>query len=75
MTLAATLADLRAVLDAREGEGVVLAGYSMGGRIALHLALAEQDRLSGVVLVSSTSGIEDPAERERRVQAAVDTVS
>ncbi|WP_210495184.1 alpha/beta fold hydrolase [Patulibacter sp. SYSU D01012] len=67
--LPATLADLRALLDARAGEDVVLAGYSMGGRIALHLALAEQARLSAVVLVSSTSGIEDPAERERRVQA------
>ncbi|MEA2155252.1 MAG: 2-succinyl-6-hydroxy-2,4-cyclohexadiene-carboxylate synthase, partial [Solirubrobacteraceae bacterium] len=43
-----------------------LAGYSMGGRLALHVALAHPGRVSRLVLVSATAGIEDPAERERR---------
>lgn len=41
-------------------------GYSMGGRTALHVALAHPDLVSGLVLVSATAGIEDEAERERR---------
>jgi 2-succinyl-6-hydroxy-2,4-cyclohexadiene-1-carboxylate synthase len=41
-------------------------GYSMGGRIALHAALRAPDRLSALVLVGVTAGIEDPAEREDR---------
>jgi 2-succinyl-6-hydroxy-2,4-cyclohexadiene-1-carboxylate synthase len=43
-----------------------LAGYSMGGRLALHVALAHPDRVSRLVLVSATAGIEDPAERAAR---------
>ena len=43
-----------------------LAGYSMGGRIALHVALAHPDRVTRLVLVSSTAGIEDAAERAAR---------
>jgi 2-succinyl-6-hydroxy-2,4-cyclohexadiene-1-carboxylate synthase len=43
-----------------------LAGYSMGGRIALQAALAAPERVDRLVLVATTAGIEDPAERERR---------
>jgi 2-succinyl-6-hydroxy-2,4-cyclohexadiene-1-carboxylate synthase len=43
-----------------------LAGYSMGGRIALHVALAHPERVSRLVLVSSTAGIEHEAERAAR---------
>jgi pimeloyl-ACP methyl ester carboxylesterase len=43
-----------------------VAGYSLGGRIGLHLALAEPGLVDRVVLVSSTSGIEDEAERAAR---------
>jgi len=41
-------------------------GYSLGGRLALHVALAHPDVLEGLVLVSTTAGIEDPTEREQR---------
>jgi 2-succinyl-6-hydroxy-2,4-cyclohexadiene-1-carboxylate synthase len=44
----------------------VLGGYSMGGRIALHVALAHPERVERLVLVSSSPGIEDPAERSAR---------
>src|SRR5919106_2422149 len=38
-------------------------GYSMGGRIALHRALAEPDRWPSLVLVGVSAGVDDPAER------------
>jgi 2-succinyl-6-hydroxy-2,4-cyclohexadiene-1-carboxylate synthase len=47
----------------------VLAGYSMGGRIALHVALTAPQRVERLVLVSTTAGIEDAAAREARRRA------
>jgi 2-succinyl-6-hydroxy-2,4-cyclohexadiene-1-carboxylate synthase len=54
---------------ARAPERFVLCGYSQGGRIALHVALAAPERVARMVLVASTAGIEDTAERERRREA------
>ncbi len=48
------------------GSRFALAGYSMGGRLALHVALAHPERVSRLVLVSATAGIENPAERAAR---------
>lgn len=48
------------------GPRFALAGYSMGGRLALHVALAHPERVSRLVLVSATAGIEDDAERAQR---------
>jgi 2-succinyl-6-hydroxy-2,4-cyclohexadiene-1-carboxylate synthase len=64
-TLAATLAYLRALVD----EPHTLAGYSMGGRIALHAALAAPDRVRGLVLVGASPGLADRAERDERRRA------
>jgi len=50
----------------RSPKRFVLGGYSMGGRIALHVALAAPQRVERLVLVSTTAGIEDPAERAGR---------
>lgn len=52
----------------------VLAGYSMGGRIAQHVALAAPERVRRLVLISTTAGIEDPAERAAR-RAADETLA
>lgn len=41
-------------------------GYSMGGRLALHLAVAAPYLVRRLVLVGATPGIEDAAEREAR---------
>jgi 2-succinyl-6-hydroxy-2,4-cyclohexadiene-1-carboxylate synthase len=46
-----------------------LCGYSMGGRIALHVALAAPERVEHLALVSTTAGIEDDAERAARREA------
>ena len=43
-----------------------LAGYSMGGRIALHVALALPERVRRLILVGASPGIEDAGERARR---------
>jgi 2-succinyl-6-hydroxy-2,4-cyclohexadiene-1-carboxylate synthase len=47
---------------------VELAGYSMGGRLALHIALAPavRDRVRRLVLIGASPGIGDPAQRARR---------
>lgn len=50
---------------AEQGRGV-WAGYSMGGRLALQIALAHPDRVDGLVLVSSTAGIADELTRAGR---------
>ena len=41
-------------------------GYSMGARIALHLAVAAPERLSALVLESGSPGLADPADRATR---------
>jgi 2-succinyl-6-hydroxy-2,4-cyclohexadiene-1-carboxylate synthase len=43
-----------------------LVGYSMGGRIAQHVALAAPERVRRLVLVATTAGIEDADERAQR---------
>lgn len=44
-------------------------GYSMGGRVALRLALDRPDLVAGLVLVGATAGIDEPAERAARREA------
>ena len=65
---AAVLLDLwgagRAVVEA-VGPADLL-GYSMGGRICLHAALADPGRVHRLVLVGATAGIVDPVARSRR---------
>lgn len=50
------------------GPGLYL-GYSMGGRIALRLAIDRPDLVERLVLVSTTAGIEDTADRADRRDA------
>jgi 2-succinyl-6-hydroxy-2,4-cyclohexadiene-1-carboxylate synthase len=51
-----------------------LAGYSMGGRIALSLALAAPERVSRLTLIGASPGIADADERRAR-QAADDALA
>jgi 2-succinyl-6-hydroxy-2,4-cyclohexadiene-1-carboxylate synthase len=51
---------------ARCPESFALCGYSMGGRVALHVALAAPRRVGRLVLVATTAGIEEGEVRARR---------
>lgn len=58
--------DLVALLDREGFESVDLLGYSMGGRLALHLALSAPRRIRALILESASPGVADPAERAAR---------
>ena len=62
----ASFAACDAYLRALAGERVALAGYSMGGRIALHAALLLGERVERLVLIGASPGLADPAERAAR---------
>jgi 2-succinyl-6-hydroxy-2,4-cyclohexadiene-1-carboxylate synthase len=61
--------DLSALLDRLDLTSIALLGYSMGGRVALHLALAVPERVGALALESASPGIADPDERAARVRA------
>lgn len=63
---AAGLWDSAALLGDAGGPGIYV-GYSMGGRLCLHLALAQPALVQALVLIGATAGIDDPGERARRV--------
>jgi 2-succinyl-6-hydroxy-2,4-cyclohexadiene-1-carboxylate synthase len=63
---------LEAVIDdvlAAAPERFTLVGYSMGGRISLHVALLARQRVERLVLIGASPGIADPAAREERHRA------
>jgi 2-succinyl-6-hydroxy-2,4-cyclohexadiene-1-carboxylate synthase len=62
VTLEAVIGDVDGVAPA----AFTLAGYSMGGRVALHIALALPQRVERLVLIGASPGIADPAQRAER---------
>ncbi|WP_420453533.1 alpha/beta fold hydrolase [Ilumatobacter sp.] len=66
--------DLRGAADllVARGDRAAYVGYSMGGRVALHAALAHPDAVERLVLIGATAGIEDPDERDARRRADQD---
>ncbi|MBF0495621.1 MAG: 2-succinyl-6-hydroxy-2,4-cyclohexadiene-1-carboxylate synthase [Deltaproteobacteria bacterium] len=65
-TLAGAAAGLVQLLDDLALPPVTLVGYSMGGRLALYLALTYPERFTGLVLESASPGLADPIERQAR---------
>jgi len=59
--------DLSAVLQATSPNGAVICGLSMGGNIALELALSHPDQINGLILASTGSGSDNPDEFRKRV--------
>jgi 2-succinyl-6-hydroxy-2,4-cyclohexadiene-1-carboxylate synthase len=51
---------------AAAGGRATYVGYSMGGRLCLHAALARPDAVRALVLISATAGLDDPRERDER---------
>ena len=50
-------------------ESLALVGYSMGGRVALHVALAHPDLVAALALIGARAGIDDASERAKRIAA------
>src|ERR1019366_390714 len=63
--LGAVLGDIAALAP----PAFTVVGYSMGGRIALHLALAIPQRIARLVLIGASPGISDPVLRQARRDA------
>jgi 2-succinyl-6-hydroxy-2,4-cyclohexadiene-1-carboxylate synthase len=61
--------DLGRVLDEIGIASTALLGYSMGGRAALHFAVSRGERVSSVILESTSPGITEPRLRESRARA------
>jgi 2-succinyl-6-hydroxy-2,4-cyclohexadiene-1-carboxylate synthase len=51
----------------RNAEPSVLLGYSLGGRLAMHVAIARPDLFCGLVLVSANPGLARREERDARL--------
>ncbi len=62
----ASVEDVVSDVVAAAPERFVAAGYSMGGRVALNLALALPRRVEALVLIGTTPGIADAVERDAR---------
>jgi 2-succinyl-6-hydroxy-2,4-cyclohexadiene-1-carboxylate synthase len=58
---------LREIAEA--GEGAVLVGYSLGGRLALRAAVRSPETYRAVVTVGATAGVDEAPLRSARVQA------
>ncbi len=61
-------ADIVALLDKLTSQPVHLLGYSMGGRLALYLAVHYPGRFSSLILESASPGLKTEAERAERRQ-------
>ncbi len=63
------LDDLKFIIRSVCERRPILAGYSMGGRLALKFAVKNENALGGLILESSTAGIINEEEREKRIES------
>lgn len=68
-TMSHVVTDTLAVLDRFAIERCALLGYSMGGRMALHVAAAAPERVAALILESASPGLRTADERAARVAA------
>ena len=64
--LGGSLVEIADLVAGAVEEPVDLGGYSMGGRVALHVALAHPQTVRRLVVLGATRGISDPIERRTR---------
>lgn len=57
---------LKEIIDYLKLKSVILVGYSMGGRLALSFAIKHMGAIRGLVLESSTAGIQNKNEKDVR---------
>ncbi len=55
-----------AISEAVTAEQVTLIGYSLGGRLALHWAIAHPRRIRRLILIGASPGLASPEERDER---------
>ena len=61
-TTEAIVNQIKYIKDHLTSEKIFLAGYSMGGRVALSFAIAYPDDIKGLILESSSAGIKNDEE-------------
>jgi len=59
-------AHLDIISEAATAPQITLLGYSMGGRLALHWAIAHPERIRRLILVGASPGLATPEERDER---------
>ncbi len=57
------------VIDHLKIERVILCGYSMGGRVALSFATAHPEKISALILLSTSAGLETEEEKKTRIKS------
>jgi 2-succinyl-6-hydroxy-2,4-cyclohexadiene-1-carboxylate synthase len=67
-TMEAAASDLIAFLEYKQIEQIHLLGYSMGGRLALYLALKYQNMIRSLILESCTAGLISEEEKIARIK-------
>lgn len=60
--------DIKSILDRLRLSPLLMYGYSMGGRLALIVALEHHNLFSGLILESTTCGIKPDTERSERAE-------
>jgi 2-succinyl-6-hydroxy-2,4-cyclohexadiene-1-carboxylate synthase len=61
--------DIVEVMDQLGSGSMVVIGYSLGARVAMHFALEVPEAVWALILESGSPGIEDERERQRRMQS------
>ena len=60
--------DLHSIINRITGEKVMIYGYSMGGRLALQYAVNHPEKISSLILESTTCGLNDEEKRGERIK-------
>jgi len=70
-----TALSLLAILNQEEIKQAALVGYSMGGRLALYLALTHSEYFSKLILESASPGLKTEKERQARMASDAAVIS
>ncbi len=68
-TMQSAAQSLLAILNREEIKQCALVGYSMGGRLALYMALTHPEYFSKLILESASPGFKTEKEREARIES------